>query len=88
MKGECVMRLLTNEDIIKNKVDTISQYKILDYLKHNLNIDEFDIYLYDNNNIKVVDKLNDTLYFKYDSVSKKVSYQDELVKEKNYEMEL
>jgi hypothetical protein len=82
------MRLLTNEDIIKNKVDTISQYKILDYLKHNLNIDEFDIYLYDNNNIKVVDKLNDTLYFKYDSVSKKVSYQDELVKEKNYEMEL
>ena len=51
------MRLLTKEDISKNNVETISQYKILDYLKHNLNIDEFDVYLQDRDIIKVVDKL-------------------------------
>ena len=41
------MRLLNKEDILKNRVDTISQYHILDYLKKNLNIDEFKIYLVD-----------------------------------------
>lgn len=70
------MKLLTKEDILKNNVDTISQYKILDYLKHNLNIDEFDIYLIDKDNIKVVDKLNDTLYFSYDKETKSINYDD------------
>lgn len=57
------MRKLTVEDILKNKVDTIPQYYILDYLKQNLNINEFEIYLVDHNNIKVIDKNNDSLYF-------------------------
>ena len=50
------MQELTNVDILKNKVDTIPQYYILDYLKQNLNINEFKIYLVNRNNIKVVDK--------------------------------
>lgn len=37
------MRELTRENILKNKVDTIPQYYILDYLKKNLNINEFKI---------------------------------------------
>lgn len=59
------MRKLTNEDIQKNSVDTINQYKVLQYLKKNLNIYEFNIYLYDASTIKVVDKKEDSLLFKF-----------------------
>ena len=41
------MRKLTNIDILKNNVDTVSQYKVLNYLKKHLNILEFLIFLYD-----------------------------------------
>ena len=81
------LRELSYEDILKNKVNTISQFHILDYLKNNLNINEFKIYLIDRDNIKVLDKNNEYLYFHYDSKNKKVSYQEEL-KEKEYEMGL
>ena len=81
------MKELSYEDVLKNRVDTISQFYILDYLKNNLNINEFKIYLIDQDNIKVIDKNNDYLYFHYDSKNKKVSYQEEL-KEKEYEMGL
>ena len=50
------MRLLSNEDILKNNVDTIPQFYILDYLKKNLNIGKFDVYIVDRNNLKVIDK--------------------------------
>lgn len=66
------MRKLTNEDIQKNSVDTINQYKVLEYLKKNLNIYEFNIYLYDASTIKVVDKKEDTLLFKFEN--NKVEY--------------
>ena len=83
------MRLLNKEDILKNKVDTISQYHILDYLKINLNINEFQVYLVDRDNIKVVDKEDNYLYFNYDSSTKEVTYQDELmIKEQDYELGL
>ena len=83
------MRLLNKEDILKNRVDTISQYHILDYLKKNLNVDEFKIYLVDPDNIKVVDKEDNYLYFNYDSSTKEVAYQDELkIKEYDYEIGL
>lgn len=78
---------LTKEDIQKNKVDTIPQYYILDYLKKNLNVDEFKIYLIDRNNIKVVDKTNDTLYFSCDDGTREITYQDE-IKEFEKEIEL
>lgn len=83
------MKRLTKEDIQKNRVDTISQYKILDYLKKNLNINEFQIYLVDHDNIKVIDKENCHLYFNYDSSTKEITYQDELkTKEHDYEIGL
>lgn len=83
------MRLLDKEDILKNRVDTISQYHILNYLKKNLNINEFKIYLVDRDNIKVVDKENKHLYFSYDSSTKEVTYQDKLKpKEHDYEIGL
>ncbi len=79
------MKELTREDILKNNVDTILQYYILDYLKQNLNIDEFKIYLVDRNNIKVVDKNNDCLYFSCEDNSRKITYQDKI---KKYEKEI
>ena len=79
------MRELTKEDIQKNSVDTISQYKILDYLKKNLNINEFQVYLIDRDNIKIVDKENKHLYFNYNSSTKEITYQDELKEEKEHD---
>ena len=66
------MKELTKEDIQKNSVDTISQYKILDYLKRNLNIYEFQVYLVDPDNIKILDKENKHLYFNYNSSTKEI----------------
>lgn len=83
------MRLLNKEDILKNKVDTISQYHILNYLKKNLNIDKFKIYLVDRDHIKLIDKEDKHLYFNYDSSKKEVTYQDELkIREQDYEIGL
>ena len=39
------MRLLSNEDILKNNVDTIPQFYILDYLKKNLAVEKLDFHL-------------------------------------------
>lgn len=80
------MQKLTSEDILKNKVDTIPQYYILDYLKQNLNINEFKIYLVDRNNIKVVDNNNNnSLYFSCEDNTREITYQDEI---KKYEKEI
>jgi len=80
------MRELNKQDIKLKNVDTISQYKILEYLKKHLNIDEFKIYLVDRDNIKVVDKLDDELYFSYDSITNEVFYQEELDKSNDIEI--
>ena len=79
------MQELASEDILKNKVDTIPQYYILDYLKQNLNINEFKIYLVDRNNIKVIDKNNDSLNFSCEDNTREITYQDEI---KQYEKEI
>lgn len=79
------MRLLSNEDILKNNVDTIPQFYILDYLKKNLNIGEFDVYIVDRNNLKVIDKEDNHLYFNYDEATKEISHFEDL-KEKDYEI--
>ena len=78
------MRLLSKEDILKNKVDTIEQFYILRYLKDNLNTDNFDLCLLNRNKIKVIDKYNGILYFEYDKQNKKVIYNDY---DKSYEIE-
>ena len=53
------MKHLTKENILKNQVDTIEQFKVLDYLKKQLSILEFDLYLVDRFTIKVIDKNNE-----------------------------
>lgn len=78
------MKLLSKEDILKNKVDTIEQFYILRYLKDNLNTDNFDLYLLNRNKINVIDKYNDILYFEYDKQNKEVIYNDY---DKSYELE-
>ena len=81
------MRKLTNIDILKNNVDTISQYKVLNYLKKHLNILEFLIFLYDKDTIKVIDKNNCVGYFKYDKDINDVIFTEELL-EKNIDFEM
>lgn len=81
------MRKLTNIDILKNNVDTISQYKVLNYLKKHLNILEFLIFLYDKDTIKVIDKNNCVGYFKYDKDINDVMFTEELL-EKNIDFEM
>ncbi len=81
------MRKLTNIDILKNNVDTVSQYKVLNYLKKHLNILEFLIFLYDKDTIKVIDKNNCVGYFKYDKDINDVMFTEELL-EKNIDFEM
>lgn len=83
------MRELSKEDILRNNVDTVSQYHILDYLKKNLNLDEFKIYLVNRDNMKVIDKEEDCLYFHYNNKNKEVTYQEERIeKEQEFEVGL
>lgn len=81
------MKILNDEDILKSNVDTISQFYILDYLKKNLNVSEFKIYLVDSNKIKVTDKNDEVLYFSYDKENKNVVYEEE-IKELDRTMEM
>ena len=81
------MKRLNDEDILKSNVDTISQFYILDYLKKNLNVSEFKIYLVDSNKIKVTDKNDELLYFSYDKENKNVVYEEE-IKELDRTMEM
>ena len=81
------MKRLNDEDILKSNVDTISQFYILDYLKKNLNVSEFKIYLVDSNKIKVTDKNDEVLYFSYDKENKNVVYEEE-IKELDRTMEM
>lgn len=81
------MKELNKEEIQKNQVNTIPQYYILDYLKQNLNINEFKIYLVNRNNIKVVDTTGDYLYFSCDDNRNEITY-SEKIKEYEKDMEL
>lgn len=77
------MRELTKEDIQRNHVSNLKQYYVLDYLKKNLNINEFKLYVVKDNNIKVIDKNNEVLYFSYDDTKKEVIYDDKLISSKD-----
>ena len=79
------MRLLNKENISKNQVDTIEQFKVLAYLKKQLSIDEFAVYLIDRFTIKVIDKNNEQGYFKYNSKTKEVDFYEKYTKNKEME---
>ena len=41
------MKHLNKENINKNQVETVEQFKVLLYLKNTFNLDEIELYLYD-----------------------------------------
>ena len=55
------MRELSKEDIRGNRVNNLKQYYVLDYLKKNIDISSFKIYLDKNDNIVILIKTM-TLY--------------------------
>lgn len=78
---------LTNADILRNRVETINQYKVLQYLKNNLNIYEFQLFLYDEDTIKVVDKENEFAYFRLQKDTDNILFLEDLVdKKQDFEM--
>ncbi len=84
MKG-VINETINKRNILKNQVDTIEQFKVLDYLKKQLSILEFDLYLIDRFTIKVIDKNNEQGYFKYNSKTKSVDFYEKNIKNKEME---
>ena len=79
------MKHLTKENISKNQVYTIEQFKVLDYLKKQLSIDDFTVYLIDRFTIKVIDKNKEQGYFKYSTKTKSVDFYEKNIKNKEME---
>ena len=75
-----IIQFLNKENIIKNQVNTIEQFKVLAYLKKQFNTDEVNLYLLDRFTIKLVDKNNDVGYFKYNSKTKSVDFYEKVLK--------
>ncbi len=71
------MKQLTSDEIIKNRVETINQYRVLQYLKKNLNIFSIKIFLYDKDTIKVIDCDDKQAYFRYSTDKKEVLFIEE-----------
>lgn len=79
------MKQLTKENVLKNQVDTIEQFKVLEYLKKQLLIDNFIIYLIDKFTIKVIDKNKEQGYFKYNNKTNSVDFYEKNKKNKEKE---
>lgn len=79
------MKLLNKENIIKNQVDTIEQFKVLAYLKKQLSINEFTLYLINRFTIKVIDKNKEQVYFKYNNQTKSIDFYEKNIKNKETE---
>ena len=79
------MKQLTKENILKNQVNTIEQFKVLDYLKKTIIYWRVWVYLIDRFTIKVVDKNKEQGYFKYNSKTKSVDFCERNIKNKEME---
>lgn len=79
------MLLLNQEKINLKQVQTVEQYKVLAYLKKEFDLNEVNLYLIDRYTIKLVDKWNKTLYFKYNSQTKTVDFYEKNRKNKRME---
>ncbi len=79
------MKLLNKENIMKNQVNTIEQFKVLAYLKKEFNTDEVELFLVDRFTIKLIDKNNDIAYFKYNSQTKLIDFYEKNTKNKERE---
>lgn len=72
------MKHLNKENINKNQVETVEQFKVLLYLKNTFNLDEIELYLYDKSTIKLIDKNKVQAYLKYDKQTKKVQFYEKI----------
>lgn len=79
------MKLLSKNNIIKSQVNTIEQYKVLNYLKDTFNTDAIAIYLVDRYTIKIIDTNNDIDYFTYNNKTKNIDFIDNYNKSKEME---
>ena len=79
------MKLLNQENIKKNQVQTVQQFKVLAYLKKEFNLDKVSLYLIDRYTIKLVDAFNKVVYFKYNSQTKEVDFYEKNQKNKESE---
>ncbi len=79
------MQLLNKENILKNQVNNIEQFKVLAYLKKEFNTDSVGLYLLDRFTIKLVDRNNDVGYFKYNFKTKSVDFYEKNIKNKEME---
>lgn len=61
-------------DILENKnFKSVSHFKILEYLKNNLDIFSFKFIAIDYDTIQIVDCKNDYMYFRYDRKNNKIN---------------
>lgn len=74
------MKHLNTENISKNQVDTVEQFKVLAYLKKEFNLNEVELYLYNRDTIKLIDKDKVQAYFQYDKQAKKVQFYEKTPK--------
>jgi len=74
------MKHLNIENISKNQVDTVEQFKVLAYLKKEFNLNEVELYLYNRDTIKLIDKNKEQAYFKYDKQAKNVKFHEKIPK--------
>lgn len=69
---------MSDYDRERNGVDTIEQFYVLQYLKSNLNLDSFEVYLINRNTIMVIDKNQERGFFKYDRTAEKILFSSEI----------
>lgn len=79
------MKILNQENISKNQVNTIEQFKVLEYLKNVFDTDTVKLFLVDRFTIKLVDKNKNIGYFKYNSKTKAVDFYETNIKNKERE---
>lgn len=82
------MQHLNKENVLKNQVNTIEQFKVLEYLKKHFNTDEVSLYLLDRFTIRLIDNNNDVGYFKYNSKTKSVDFYEKNIKNKEREIKM
>lgn len=78
------MKKLTKTDISLNRVETIEQFNVLKYLKENLDINEFEVFLCDRYTIKVIDKVNEVGYFKFIKDTKEIEFIEHIENDINF----
>ena len=72
------MKHLNKENVNKNQVEMVEQFKVLSYLKSTFNLDEIELYLYDKTTIKLIDKNKVQAYFRYNKQTKKVQFYEKI----------